>query len=153
MARLSNRLRRTAAELAHMEKQLARMEARTSKKRAEVEGLRTQVAHLEAAIVEEGSVADGSLADGSVEEGRAAMTGPPITLSSTAVGEVPAARRTEAIVAVLRQRAAPMSPKEITDALRAAGRADELRSVTATLTHLRRTAAIERVGRGQYVAT
>ncbi len=62
------------------------------------------------------------------------------------------ASRTDAIVAVLSRGAGPMSPAEITAALNEAGRADELRSVTATLTHLLKSNRVIRQGRGKYIA-
>lgn len=62
------------------------------------------------------------------------------------------ASRTDAIVAVLSRAAGPMSPAEVTTALKDAGRADELRSVTATLTHLMRSSRVIRQGRGRYLA-
>jgi recombinational DNA repair ATPase RecF len=63
------------------------------------------------------------------------------------------ASRTDAIVVVLNRGAGPMSPAEITAALNEAGRSDELRSVTATLTHLLKGNRVIRQGRGRYVAT
>ncbi len=60
--------------------------------------------------------------------------------------------RTDAIVAVLRQRVTAMSPSEITEALNDAGRTDELSSVTATLAHLLKSRRVTRQGRGRYVA-
>ncbi|MDZ7732964.1 MAG: hypothetical protein U5R31_07460 [Acidimicrobiia bacterium] len=39
------------------------------------------------------------------------------------------------------------------DRLEVAGRTDELRIVTATLSHLLKQEAVKRVGRGRYVAT
>jgi len=62
------------------------------------------------------------------------------------------ASRTDAIVAVLSRGAGPMSPREVTDALHGAGRNDELRSVTATLTHLLKSDRVIRQGRGRYLA-
>jgi hypothetical protein len=62
------------------------------------------------------------------------------------------ASRTDAIVAVLSRAAGPMSPADITAALNEAGRPDELRSVTATLTHLLRSNRVIRQGRGKYVS-
>lgn len=61
------------------------------------------------------------------------------------------ASRTDAIVAVLSRGAGPMSPAEVTAALNDAGRADELRSVTATLNHLLKNSRVIRQGRGRYV--
>lgn len=62
------------------------------------------------------------------------------------------ASRTDAIVSVLNRGAGPMSPADITAALKEAGRPDELRSVTATLTHLLRSNRVIRQGRGRYIA-
>ena len=62
------------------------------------------------------------------------------------------ASRTDAIVAVLSRGASPMSPSEVTEALNEAGRNDELRSVTATLTHLLKSKRVIRQGRGRYLA-
>lgn len=62
------------------------------------------------------------------------------------------ASRTDAIVAVLSRGAGPMSPSEVTEALNGAGRTDELRSVTATLTHLLKGKRVIRQGRGRYLA-
>lgn len=62
------------------------------------------------------------------------------------------ASRTDAIVAVLSRGARPMSPSEVTEALNRAGRSDELRSVTATLTHLLKSKRVIRQGRGRYLA-
>lgn len=61
------------------------------------------------------------------------------------------ASRTDAIVAVLKRGAGPMSPAQVTAALNQAGRSDELRSVTATLTHLLRSNRVIRQGRGKYL--
>lgn len=66
-------------------------------------------------------------------------------------GGLPASR-TDAIVAVLSRGAGPMSPSEVTEALRDAGRNDELRSVTATLAHLLKGHRVIRRGRGRYLA-
>lgn len=60
--------------------------------------------------------------------------------------------RTDAIVAVLARGAAPMSPSEVADALNDSGRSDDLRSVTATLTHLLKSKRVIRQGRGRYLA-
>lgn len=64
------------------------------------------------------------------------------------------ASRTDAIVAVLARAASPMSPSEITAALNEAGRIEELRSVTATLSHLMQGSQrrVDRPVRGKYVA-
>ncbi len=149
MSKLSNRLKRASAELAYMEKQLARMEARAASKRAEVEGLRSEVAHLRAAAAPEQAGAEqphdaGTRGDGTAPEGSEPTT------TRTALARD--ARRTDAIVAVLHAGTKPMSPREITDALHEAGRQDELRSVTATLAHLLKADAVDRVGRGRYLA-
>lgn len=61
--------------------------------------------------------------------------------------------RTGALLAVLRQAAGTMSPTELVQALRAAGRSDELRSVTATLDYLLKSGSVERPSRGRYLAT
>ncbi len=65
------------------------------------------------------------------------------------VSEMP---RTEAIAAVLRASAETLSPTEILGRLHAAGRTDELRSVTATLDHLVKKGAVQRPKRGRYMA-
>jgi len=46
-----------------------------------------------------------------------------------------------------------MSPTEVTAALKAAGRSDELNSVTSTLKHLMKGNRVSRPQRGQYLAT
>ena len=63
------------------------------------------------------------------------------------------AARTDAIVAVLRGAEGTLSPSEILERLHAAGRSDELRSVTATLDHLLRKSAVQRPAHGRYLAT
>jgi hypothetical protein len=136
VAKLSNQLRAASAELVHLEKQLARLEARTA-------GKRLEVARLQAAVARESGAAPSATAAGA---GRS--RGPRDEESS---GDLPA-RRTSAIVAVLRRRSQPMSPSEITDALNELGRNEELRSVTATLAHLQKSQRVARVGRGMYVA-
>lgn len=60
--------------------------------------------------------------------------------------------RTDAILTILRGSSGTKAPKEILDALRAAGRTDELRSVTATLDHLLKAGSVERPSRGRYLA-
>jgi hypothetical protein len=45
-----------------------------------------------------------------------------------------------------------MSPSEIRAALEAAGRTDDLRSITATLDHLLKAGMVQRPARGRYVA-
>ncbi len=66
-------------------------------------------------------------------------------------GGLPPAR-TDAILAVLRRGGTAMSPKEIASALHDGGREDELRSVTATLSHLLGRGRVLRQGRGRYLA-
>ena len=59
--------------------------------------------------------------------------------------------RVDAIVAVLRQAGAPMSPTEIGRALVAGGRPEDSRqTITATLSYLVERGRVMRVGRGQY---
>lgn len=60
--------------------------------------------------------------------------------------------RSDAILAALRQRQGTMSPSEIRARLHDAGRADDLRSVTATLNHLMSKGAVARPERGRYLA-
>lgn len=124
MPKLANQLRRAAAELAHLERQLAKLEARTA-------GKRTEVARLQAAIDRE-------------EAGTSAAPEGPATTPG-----LPAAR-TDAIVEVLRRSTDTMSPSEITAALVADGREEQLQSVTATLNHLLRSRVVERPSRGRY---
>lgn len=62
------------------------------------------------------------------------------------------ASRTDAIVTVLARGAGPMSPSEVTAALNASGRTDELSSVTATLAHLLKGKRVIRQERGRYLA-
>jgi hypothetical protein len=130
MTRLSSQLRRASVELAHFEKQLAKLEARTA-------GKRVEVAKLQAAIEREQNVRPTR----SRKKGR------------RSVREQLPPRRTDAILAVLGRSAAPMSPSEITEALRASGREEELRAVSATLTHLIKGKRVERVGRGRYLTS
>ena len=136
MAKLSNQLRAASAELAHLEKQLAKLEARTA-------GKRLEVARLQAAVARESGAGPAPTAAGA-PRARGAR-------EETTSDDLPA-RRTSAIVALLRRRSQPMSPSEITDALNELGRNEELRSVTATLAHLQKSQRVERVGRGMYVA-
>lgn len=68
------------------------------------------------------------------------------------VPELATARRTDAIVAVLADARRSMTPSEIVASLTEAGRDDDLRSVTATLTHLVREGRVLRQGRGRYSA-
>jgi hypothetical protein len=68
-------------------------------------------------------------------------------------GDLATAPRTDAIVAVLRGAEGTLSPSEILERLHAAGRSDELRSVTATLDHLVKKSAVHRPARGRYLAT
>lgn len=107
-------LNRAKAELAGLERQLARLSARVAGKRAEVARLAESIA----------------------AEQRSGLP----------------SSRTEAIVAVLQRGLGPMSPTEIVAALHDAGRTDELRSVTATLTHLVKGHRVRREGRGRYLA-
>jgi hypothetical protein len=67
-------------------------------------------------------------------------------------GDLVGMSRTDAIVAVLRSGPGSMSPSEIRAALEAAGRTDDLRSITATLDHLLKTGVVQRPARGRYVA-
>lgn len=59
--------------------------------------------------------------------------------------------RTEAILKVLRMAARPLRPKEITEALRQAGRSDEPDNiVSATLNHLKQRGEVVSPSRGQW---
>lgn len=60
--------------------------------------------------------------------------------------------RTDAILNVLRRASGTMSPTELLGSLHAAGRSDELRSVTATLDYLLKAGSVQRPGRGRYLA-
>lgn len=159
MAKLTTQLKRARAELDHLERQLAKLEARTA-------GKRTEVARLE------GAIADAAERDGSAT-GPAAVVpaapaaavppapapapvpapAPAATAPPATVSQVLPSRRTDAVVELLRRATAPMSPSEITGALHDHGRDDELRSVTATLAHLLKAKLVQRVGRGRYVAS
>jgi hypothetical protein len=66
--------------------------------------------------------------------------------------ELASARRTDAITAVLADARGSLSPSEIVGLLAAAGRDDDLRSVTATLAHLLRDGRVVRHARGRYSA-
>ena len=62
--------------------------------------------------------------------------------------------RTEAIIAILRQSSAPLSPAQIVDGLKAAGRTEEhARSVSATLDHLKKRGSVRSERRGQWTVT
>ncbi|WP_334144243.1 hypothetical protein [Rhabdothermincola sp.] len=61
--------------------------------------------------------------------------------------------RTDAILTVLRQASGTMSPTELLHALQASGRAEDLRSVTATLDYLLKADRVRRPERGHYLAT
>ena len=69
-----------------------------------------------------------------------------------AVTTVVAARRTDAIIAILREADGSLPPKEITARLRQAGRDDGSNAVTATLTHLVAQGQVIRVEPGLYRA-
>lgn len=73
--------------------------------------------------------------------------------SGGGIEDLATASRTDAIVAVLRGAEGTLSPSEILERLHAAGRSDELRSVTATLDHLVKKSAVHRPARGRYLAT
>lgn len=60
--------------------------------------------------------------------------------------------RTDAIVDVLRTAGKGLGPTEILSELKASGRDDKLRDVTATLDYLCGKKRVERVKRGSYVA-
>jgi hypothetical protein len=60
--------------------------------------------------------------------------------------------RTEAILTILRQSTTTLSPTEVLQALRAAGRSEDLRSVTATLDYLLKAESVQRPSRGRYLA-
>jgi hypothetical protein len=128
MTSLASQLRRASVELAHFEKQLAKLEARTA-------GKRVEVAKLQAAMAR--------------DQGTRPARSSKRPRRSPAI-ELPP-QRTDAIVAVLGRSAAPMSPSEITEALREGGREEEPRSVSATLAHLLKAKRVQRVGRGRYL--
>ncbi len=138
-------LKRASAELAHFEKQLARQQKQLSGIEARVAGKRAEVARLQSALELESNPPPAPPRESAdpVQPSRPAK----VVAPSVAPG-----RRTEAIVAVLRQRGGPMTPTEIVDALHAAGRNDELKSVTATLAHLMKADLITRQDRGLYVS-
>jgi hypothetical protein len=131
MARLASQLRRATVELAHLEKQLSRLEARTA-------GKRLEVAKLEAAIAK-----DGGTSSPRPTKKRARRQAPE---------ELPA-RRTDAIVEILAGESRAMSPTEVVAALHRRGREDDLRTVSATLAHLLKANRVERVARGRYVCS
>ena len=89
--------------------------------------------------------------------GAARLAGLEAELGALRSGDVPTeireAPRTVAILSVLRSAPGTMSPSDIVECLREAGRADELRSVTATLDHLAKKQAVQRPARGRYLAT
>ena len=73
---------------------------------------------------------------------------------SAVATDVAAASRVDAIVAVLRQAAAPLSPTEIGRALVAAGRPEDSRqAITASLDYLRKQDRVVRVARGRYAVS
>jgi hypothetical protein len=117
-------------ELAHFEKQLAKLEARTAGKRVEVARLQNAIAR--------GHTDTNGAARSKKRKRRAP------------VNDLPP-QRTDAILAVLVGERRPMSPSEITQALTRHGRAEELRSVSATLAYLLKAHRVKRVGRGLYV--
>ena len=110
-----------------------------------------RIAELEAAIAEEMEQAQRHFARAAAlrEEARLLREG------SAVATDVAAASRVDAIVAVLRQGGAPLSPTEIGRALVAAGRPEDSRqAITASLDYLRKQDRVVRVGRGRYaVAT
>jgi hypothetical protein len=128
MASLASQLRRATVELAHFEKQLAKLEARTAGKRVEVARLQNAIARGQT--------------DGAARSKKRKRRAP--------VNDLPP-QRTDAILAVLVGERRPMSPSEITEALTRHGRAEELRSVSATLAYLLKAQRVKRVGRGLYV--
>lgn len=67
-------------------------------------------------------------------------------------GELTGLSRTDAILQVLRTAGQPLSPSEVLRALRAGGRDEDLRSVTATITYVMDRGDVERVARARYVA-
>jgi|NGEPerStandDraft_6_1074524.scaffolds.fasta_scaffold126321_2 hypothetical protein len=71
---------------------------------------------------------------------------------ATLEGDLVKMPRTEAILAILRQSEGTLSPSEIAMRLRAAGRDDDSRSVTATLSYMVEKGRIEKVARGLYLA-
>lgn len=60
--------------------------------------------------------------------------------------------RTDAIVEVLRRANVPLSPQEVWEGLIGAGRADEYRQVTATLSYLLKSGSVQRPSGGRYTS-
>lgn len=71
--------------------------------------------------------------------------------SGLATDDLAGAPLTDAIVAVLRSAGDSLSPTEILGRLHEAGRSEDLRSITATLSYLLSNERVQRPGRGQYL--
>ena len=67
-------------------------------------------------------------------------------------GHLTKMKRTDAIVDVLRTAAKGLGPTEILNELKADGRDDKLRDVTAPLDYLYNKKRVDRVSRGSYVS-
>ena len=67
-------------------------------------------------------------------------------------GDLAGLERTEAVLAVLHDGGAMLSPKEIEQRLEAGGRSDTYRTITATLDHLMKQNKVTRADRGHYLA-
>ena len=108
-----------------------------------------RIAELEAASAE-------AMEQAQLHFARAAALGEEARLlreGSQVATDVAALSRVDAIVAVLREAAGPLSPTEIGRALVAAGRPEDSRqAITASLDYLRKQDRIVRVGRGRYTA-
>lgn len=59
--------------------------------------------------------------------------------------------RVDAVVAILSASLEALSPTEILNGLRAAGRDDSINTVTATISYLERTGKVTRPARGKYL--
>jgi len=68
-------------------------------------------------------------------------------------GELSSLPRTEAILAVLRMTKGTLGPSDLLRSLRAAGRTEDLRAVTATLNYLVKGRRVTKPERGRYLAT
>ncbi len=108
-----------------------------------------RIAELEAASAE-------AMEQAQLHFARAAALGEEARLlreGSQVATDVAALSRVDAIVAVLREAAAPLSPAQIGEALVAAGRPEDSRqTITASLDYLRKQDRVVRVGRGRYAA-
>ena len=72
--------------------------------------------------------------------------------TGTSASSVAELSRTDAILAMLRQRSSQLSPSQLVDALRAAGRErEDARSVSATLDYLKKRGLVRSPRRGYWV--